>query len=247
MKATSAFVLAQEAGFNVSVRKTDTALPECGAYIVPCIEGWSVMRKQTLDFLLDRAKNHGAKVLFTYDGGDFICIDEIFGLRSNGLYQQNQTHTAHFPFGDLKYTAKWNVQMESVGAEVVARNEEGNIVMSRNPYGKGEIWFLGFPLETLASNMVDGFRPDRNEPFYQVYRLFAKDACDSYVMQTKNPFIGITQHMEGESGYITAINYSDAPQNPEFAITDGWTYEVLYGSTDQIPACDAAVLKVKKS
>ena len=247
VKATSAFVLAQEAGFNVSVRKTDTALPECGAYIVPCIEGWSVMRKQTLDFLLDRAKNHGAKVLFTYDGGDFICIDEIFGLRSNGLYQQNQTHTAHFPFGDLKYTAKWNVQMESVGAEVVARNEEGNIVMSRNAYGKGEIWFLGFPLETLASNMVDGFRPDRNEPFYQVYRLFAKDACDSYVMQTENPFIGITQHMEGESGYITAINYSDAPQNPEFAITDGWTYEVLYGSTDQIPACDAAILKVKKS
>lgn len=246
MKAVSAFILAQEAGFNVTMRRTDTAMPECGLYIVPGIEGWSVMRKETLDFLLDRAKNHGAKVLFTYDGGDFITIDEIFGLKSNGLYQQSQTHTAKFPFGDLQYTAKWNVQMESVGAEVVARNEDGNIVMSRNPYGKGEIWFLGFPLEMLACNKVDGFRPDKNEPYYQVYRLFAKDACDSYVVQTENPFIGMTQHMEGECGIVTAINYSNEAQAPEFRTYDGWTYEVLYGDTGAIPACEGVIFKVFK-
>ena len=132
LKGTSAFVLAQEAGFNLSIRNTDTAIPDSQVYIVPCIEGWSVMKKRTLDFLLDRAKNHGAKVLFTYDGGDFVCIDEIFGLRSNGIYQQSQRHIAQFPFGKLEYTAKWNIQLESVGAEVVSRNEEGNIVMSRN-------------------------------------------------------------------------------------------------------------------
>lgn len=247
-KATSAFVLAQEAGFNLSIRNTDTVIPEKECYIVPCIEGWSVMRKCTLDFLLDRAKNHGAKVLITYDGGDFICVDEIFGLRSNGIYQQNQRHTAQFPFGKLEYTAKWNIQLESVGAEVIARNEEGNIVMSRNPYGKGEIWFLGMPLERLASEGADSFRPEVTQPYYQVYRLFAQNIVERYIVQTENPYIGITQHMNDDgSGYITAINYSSLPQKPLFAVQAGWETEMLYGDREEIPACDGIVIQVKKA
>ncbi len=246
LKGTSAFILAQEAGFNLTMRCTDTAMPESEHYIVPCIEGWSVMRKRTLDFLLDRAKNHGAKVLFTYDGGDFICVDEVFGLRSNGLYQQNQRHTAKFPFGDLEYTAKWNNRFESIGAEVIARNEEGNIVMSRNPYGKGEIWFLNFPLEMLPCNTVDGYRPDVTQPYYQVYRLFAQNAVNSYVMQTENPYIGITQHMgEDGVGYITAINYSNAPQKPDFTVKNGWKVEQLHGDSLEIPACDGSIFRVE--
>lgn len=247
LKATSAFTLAQQAGFSIGIRSTDTAIPESDLYIVPCIEGWSVMNKRTLDYILDRVSNHGAKVLFTYDGGDFVQIDEIFGFKSNGIYQANQQHTAQFSFGDLPYTAKWNIQLESVGAEVLARNEENNIVMCRNAYGKGYVYFLACPLERLAYSAVDSFNPEESPEYYQVYRMFAQEKCDSYVVQTEDPFIGITQHMEDSGvGYITAINYSDKARHPHFRVQSGWTYDVLYGNETEIPACDGVVLRIRK-
>lgn len=245
LKATSAFVLAQQAGFGLAFRDSNAALPECDTYIIPCVQGWSVMYKRALDFVLDRVKNHGAKCLFTFDGADFISVDEIFGFTSHGMYQQSQTHTAHFPFGDLKYTANWNVQLESVGAEVIARNEEGNIVMSRNSFGNGQIWFLGFPLEMLACNTVNGYSPDKTEAFYKIYRLFAQKECCDYKVQTENPYIGVTQHMDNDcSGIITAINYSDVPQKSDFILHDGWSYKILYGNDEEIPACDGTVLQL---
>lgn len=247
LKGTSAFLLAQEAGFSVSFRNTDTAIPACDTYIIPCIEGWSVMYKRTLDFLLDQVMNHGAKCLFTYSGGDFIDFESLFGLSSNGIRRSGKKHTAKFPFGDVEYVAERDLYLESVGAEILATNEEGNIVFSRNKLGKGYFYFLGFPVEMQACNATDGFNPELTQPYYQIYRMFAQDKCDDYVVQTKNPYIGITQHKnEDGSYYVTAINYSDRVREPELVCQKGWNYDILYGNSDEIPACDGIVMHVKQ-
>ena len=243
LKATSAFLLAQEAGFNIAFRNTDTAMMQSGLYIIPCIEGWSVMYKRTLDYLLEQVMQNGAKCLFTYNGGDFVNFEQIFGLSSNGIRRSGKTHTAAFPFGDVEYTAQRDLYLASVGAEVLATNEEGNIVFSRNKLGKGYCYFLGFPVEMLACNTTDGFAPERTQPYYEIYRMFAEDACESYLVQTKDPYIGITQHKNPDgSFYVTAINYADHTRQPELACPEGWYWKVLYGNPAAIPACDGVVL-----
>lgn len=247
LKATSVFILAQEAGFQVSCRNTDTAIPESDTYIIPCIEGWSVMYKRTLDFLIDRVVNHGAKCLFTYNGGDFAEFEKLFGLSSNGIRRTNKRHTAHFPFGDVAYTAARDLYLESVGAEILAQNEEGNIVFSRNRLGKGYFYFLGFPMEMQACDATDGFHPERTQSYYAIYRMFAQAECDHYIVQTENPFIGITQHEYADGSYdITVINYSEVCHDPKLQYKDGWEYRLLYGSDEEIPACDAIVIHARR-
>ena len=247
LKAMSTFVLAQEAGFNIGIRNTNTPIPESNTYIVPCIEGWNVMGKRTLDFLLDRVMNHGAKCLFTYQGGDFIDIENLFGFTSNGIRRTGKKHIAKFPFGDIEYIADREMYLESVGAEVLVTNEEGNIVLSRNRLGKGYVYFLAFPLEMQACNETDGFNPELTQPYYEIYRMFAKEVCDSYVVQTQSPYIGITQHKnEDGSFYVTAINYTEKDRNPELVCKAGWQCEVLYGNMECISACDGLVMLVKQ-
>ena len=247
LKGTSSFILAQEAGFNISFRCNGTKIPVAPLYIVPGIEGWSVLYKRTLDFILDQVANCGASCLFTYKGGEFITIEEIFGLTSNGIRKSNKQHTAEFSFGPLNYFSEREVYFESVGAEVLARNEEGNVVFSRNPYGKGYIYFLGFPVENLACNATDGFDPDITQPYYQIYRTFAQEQIDSYVVQSTNPYIGITQHCnEDGSFYVTAINYSDKVCAPDFIVRNGWSVKILYGNMTEISACDGVIMLVKQ-
>jgi hypothetical protein len=247
LKGTSAFILAQEAGFNLTFTYNGQPVPESDLYIVPSISGWSVMYKRTLDYILDRVENHGAKCLFTYDGGDFIEIENIFGVTSYGVKKSKKTHRARFAFGDLEYYSDKEVYMKSVGAEVLARNEEDNVVFARNSYGRGSIYFLGFPVEKLAYAATDGFNPDRTQPYYQIYRYFAKEQIASYIVQTDDPFIGITQHPAEDGSFcITAINYSDKDRKPLFKVKGGWELEVLYGDIEQIPACDGLILQAKK-
>lgn len=247
LKATSTFILAQEAGFNITFRNTDTAIQPSGLYIIPCIEGWSVMYKRTLDYILEQVTQNGAKCLFTYNGGDFVEFEQIFGLSSNGIRRSGKTHTASFPFGDVEYIAQRDLYVASVGAEVLAANEEGNIVFSRNKLGKGYCYFLGFPLEMLACNATDGFSPELTQPYYGIYRMFAEEACASYAVQTRDPYIGITQHKNKDgSYYVTAINYDSQSRQPELTCPEGWHWEVLYGNPAAIPACDGVVLHVKQ-
>lgn len=247
LKGTSAFVLAQEAGFNITFTYSGLAVPESELYIVPSFEGWSVMYKRTLDYILGRVENHGAKCLFTYGGGDFIEIDKIFGVTSHGIRKSKKMHTVQFGFGKVEYFAQKEIYLESVGAEVLAQNEEGNAVFTRNSYGKGQIYFLGFPVEKLACDATDGLSPEITQPYYQIYRLFAEEQIASYVVQTDNPYIGITQHCtEDGSFYVTVINYSDKDRKPQLRVRDGWEIKTLYGDPDCIPACDGVILLAQK-
>ena len=105
----------------------------------------------------------------------------------------------------------------------------------------------GDRMEMLACNATDGFSPELTQPYYEIYRMFAEEACASYAVQTKDPYIGITQHKnEDGSYYVTAINYDSQTRKPDLMCSEGWHWEILYGDPAAIPACDGVVLHVKR-
>ena len=245
--ACSAYILAKQAGFTLSVRNCETVIPEADTYIMPCIEGWQVTYRRTFDFLLERVHDHGAELLVTFDGGSLTQFEDIFGLRSHGVRDLKGTHRAKFPFGELVYSGSREIYLESVSAEILATNEENNIVLARNAFGKGHIWFLNFPLEKLAFSKLDGYDPTINPPYYKVYELFAESLLGKKAVVSGNPMIGLTEAADGDSLLVTAINYSDKPQEPALTLQNGYAVtEVLYGSLDSIGKCDGVVFKVKR-
>ena len=47
---------------------------------------------------------------------------------------------------------------------------------------------------------------------------------------------------------VTVLNYSSKEIAPEIRLADGYTIkEVLYGNTEQIPACDGLILRILKN
>ena len=244
--AEGAYVLAKQAGLNIKIVNCETTIPEADAYIMPCCSGWQVTYRRTWDFLLERVHNHGAKLLVTNNGGHFTQFEEVFGIRSWGM-SNGSAHTAKFDFGEIRYQNTKELKLESIGAEILATNEEGNPIFFRNRFGKGDIYFLDFGVEQYACSFVDGLDPERNQPLYRIYKQFAGDLTDRHVVTTENPFIGLTQSRNEDGSYlVTAINYSDKDRAPQLEIKPGWQAEVLYGGVETIGKCDAAILHVSK-
>ena len=215
-------------------------------YIVPGCMEFDVMLLRTWDYLIDRVENHGAKLVITNDGAHFVEIDRFFGLKSHGM-SEGKEHTAKFSFGEIKYKNKKDTVLESVGAEVLATDETGNVVLSRNKLGKGQVYFLNIAVEQYAHDMAEGFNPECSQEFYKIYREFAKEQIDKYVVTSENPYIGITQSKNADGSYIlTAVNYSDKDIEPNLVAKNGWKTDVLYGDTKLIKKCDAVIMKVYK-
>lgn len=243
--ACAANILAKEAGFNIRIANCETILPESDMYLMPAAKGWQVTYRRTWDTVLDRVYTGGATLFATYDGGHFTQIEEIFGIKSHGVYKRNKSHTAHFPFGDICYTPSNDMIIESVGAEVLAANEDGNPVFTVNSFGKGKVYFLGFSPESAALNACCGFDADESESFYKIYAEVGKDIIGSYKVKSDNPYIGITEkYCDDGSLIVCAINYDKRPH--EFSPTIDGDYELLYGALGEIPKCDGVILRFSK-
>lgn len=240
--ACSAYILAKQAGFNLKPVNCEHTIPNSRIYLVPCVAWWQVMYKRTYDFLIDKVKNDGASLIVTYNGGHFTQFEEFFGVRSHGIYKSGKKHTAHFSFGDIDYVSEHDLQLEPLSAEVLARNEEGNPIFTVNAYGKGKIYFLGFPVEKIAFDSCCGFDSEKTQDYCEIYREFGKEIIASYRVQCDEPDIGITE-LTAENGklVVCAVNYSDRPR--KFAPNIKGDFKLLYGSLSEIPACDATIIE----
>ena len=244
--ATCCVLLSKQAGFNVRIRNSEEPPEDSPLYIIPSISGWAPLNSNPWNQVLDKVRN-GADLYVSFDGGSMTEFEEVFGLESQGMVKNGPAHTARFSFGEISYTSLFDIHAKSVGAEVLAVNEEGNPVFTRNKLGKGHVYFLGFPLEHIVSAETYGFSPDRTQPYYQIYRCFAGKALDANIIQSDNPYLGVTQSRQGDGSYLTAIlNYSEKPIKYDGQIKTGWQSEVLYGQTDVIPSCDGLILRLTK-
>ena len=79
---------------------------------------------------------------------------------------------------------------------------------------------------------------------YQNEVIFG-DLKNNYILNSDNPYIGVTQSKCDDGYIVTAINYSDKPQKFDCNANIDYNVTVLYGDTSKdIPACDALILKL---
>lgn len=245
-KATSCAMLAKQAGFNVLIRNSEELPEDAPLYIIPSISGWAPLNSNPWNHLLAKVRQ-GADLYVSFDGGSMTEFEEVFGLESRGMVKNGPSHTAQFPFGAIAYTPAFDMHVTSVGAQVLAANEEGNPVFTRNRYGKGNIYFLGFPVEQVASMQTYGFCPEKTQPYYRIYQCFAESASKSSLIRTENPYLGVTQSRQSDGSYLVAVlNYGDQPAPYDGKLKDGWQAQVLYGREDVIPSCDGLIMKCSR-
>lgn len=245
--AAGTFVLAKQAGIDITVRHFTQEIPEAKIYIVPSINGWAPMYAETYNFLIDRVKNHGATLYISVDNGQLNTIEQVAGLRSNGMGTGKGAKKGEFVLGGENITLPYNAPneflAESVGAEVLG-HQGGNVIFSRYQLGKGKVYMLGFPLEQLAHR--DGLF-NAEEPYYKIYSEFASDAIKEKIVRTEEKYIGITQHRREDGSYIIiVINYTDGVIEPKLQVADGWNLTPVYGDEKTINGCNGAIFLATK-
>ncbi len=238
------YMLCKQAGLEMTYRQQHQTLPEVDLYIVPCIQGWACLDLECYSFLIERAKK-GASVLFTVGSGMLAQSEKTLGLISDGMRNSNVTKQVDFDGDVLPVRYEKEFIMRPTTAEVLTKDDEGNVVFSRNKIGEGYVYYLGFPMERIIFNSEVIMRDAEKYPFYKIYAKCAEKAIENKFAKSPVPDVGVTVHpFNDKECVVIAMNYSGADVNPQLDIKPHSKCEVLHGSLDSIPVCDMTVLKI---
>ena len=238
------YFLCKQAGLEMTYRHQNQDYPDASLYIVPCIEGWACLDLDNYNRLLDKARN-GASVLFTVGSGVVTESIKTLGLRSRGMRNNSKTLLVDFDGVKLPICYEKEFVMYADTAEVLAKDENGNVVFSRNKYGDGYIYYLGFPMERFVGNGEEYLREAEKYPYYKIYAKCAEKVIENKFAKSPVPDVGVTTHwFNDKECVVIAINYSGRDIAPNLDIKPHSKCEVLHGSLDNIPMCEMTVLKI---
>lgn len=152
--ALSVYILAKQAKINISFTYCDDELPDAKAYILPSVN----IDYPTLKFYELREKVKNGATLYLSNNNAFIqAFKEFTGVEI--IDSANIAGEVEFKFKGNNYkmsTAK-RYKTRAAGAEVLAEDKDGNVVISTHSYGKGKVGFVNIPMEKNKMNEFDAF------------------------------------------------------------------------------------------
>lgn len=239
--AESSCILAKQAGIECEIVFCGQDLPEAKIYFVPCLDGWAPLDAGTLNSLMDKARE-GACVYLSTGTGMISTFDQFTGLESLGMKNDFSWHIMEMDGAKLPFCYHKKFLLKSIGAKVLAADDDGTVIFSENRLGKGSVYFMNCPMEHMIWDKPGVFE-EESTPYYKVYRKLAETAQLDPVLRTDNPLIGITRHKADEKTWICVlINYSEKTQLTQ--LTAKGTVTCLYGNAQELESCRWAVVKV---
>ena len=205
-EAFGAFLLSRQANFDVAFTGAEQDLPEAERYILNVVGNEPISRSRYLA-LLEKVKN-GAKLLITMSGESILSsFETISGVKLDARYQKNGSNRVKFK--EKEIICNYNVlSIAKTGqANIITEDENGNLMMSVYPYGKGEVYFVNSAIERQeAESGSDNF----DNPLYLFYEEFAIRSGIKRNIATNSLSIGITEHILPE-GRLMALLINYAP------------------------------------
>lgn len=238
------YMLCKQAGLELTYREQHQTLPEVPFYIIPSVDGWACLDLECYNTIRERVKN-GANALFTIGSALLAMPEATLGLTSSGMKNNNTTKQIDFGTFSLPVCYEKEFLMSETTAEVLAKDEDGNVVFSRNKLGKGYIYYLAFPMERMLTKNEMLIRDAEKYPYYKIYAKCAEKVIEEKFAKSMVPDVGVTTHwFNDKECVVVAMNYSGKKVNPELIIKDHSKCEVLHGSIDEIDMCEMTVLKI---
>ena len=160
----SCYVLARQAGIMPKFANPADPIPDAACYFLPCAAGRAHLTTHNWEAL--KAKVRAGATLYVSWSETFLpALEEVCGMELD--YREKTTDKLDLAFdipGGEKFRCKATVGMRrhfiSQGAEVLAKNANGEPFFFRHRYGKGLVYTLGYPLESQAYETVGGYAGD---------------------------------------------------------------------------------------
>lgn len=242
--AYGAFILARQAKLDLTFAWADGPIPEAKAYLLPSLRGDTPMNRSVQELLLHRVQA-GAKLYLSLDGALLSPFSAYSGVRVLTRAHDPQRAEVSFAGKTLRLSREFRLHCESVGAEVLARTQEGEIAFTRNALGAGEIYALLFPMEQQMAcepGMTDS--EDRMLPGYLLYQAMGMRSADK-AADVDLATVGLTEHVLDERRRVlVAINYEPFDQTAQLSLADGWRCAAIY-SMDDAARCEGGSLLLR--
>lgn len=238
--AFSSYILAKQAKINIKFAYCNDELPEADTYILPCITS----DYPTLKFyeLRDKVKE-GATLYMSNNSAfiqgfkDFAGVDIVDSANTPGIVE------FEFMGKEFRINTSRRYKTAEAGADILARDKDGNVVLSGNAYGKGKVYFLNAPLEADKMDGINKF----SDSAYLIYDALLSECKRNHVVSSENPDLCITEHLCDDGCCIVVINHSDKCQPLDLKIKEGYKVQKYYkGDGNKILAFDACVMKLVK-
>ncbi len=236
----SCYVLAKQAGVNIRFADSGSKLPDSDIYLMPSISGNTIMPAQNYAELTERVKN-GATLYISNDDGILSGFNDITGVTVNDSETKPVCGSFNLNGNCVNYARQRNYIISADGAEIIAKDDEGNPIFTKYKYGKGIVYYLNFPLEKNLIDVCDGFEKTQHEVYNEIFR----EAKDKYPIICNNKFIGLTRHIANDTEWIAMINYSPVVQITDAEIKKDYEYKLLKGNLDNIGPFELTIIEVK--
>lgn len=235
------YVLAKQAGFQLTFCYAGDEIPAADFYLLPSIQGHLVMPKSAYDTLKQRVQE-GAVLWISHDGGFLTEFSELTGLTVVDSEQNPETRSFVWNGENLPFTWQHARYLRSTTADVLGKDQAGEVCFARNSFGKGIVYYLNFPLEAMLlknSKLLE-------KPYFSLYQTAASQTVHP-VAVSQNPNLCITEHMGNGRRFIVAINYTKNTLTDSIHLDSNYQIvNVVYGSEHTVEPFDACVWEVQE-
>lgn len=241
--AYGSFMLGVQSGRHIDFVYEEDEIKDSEYYILPCIQLTNSIPYVQLKKVIERVEK-GAKLLITYNGGGVGDFEPLTGLKVAGKEVVNvqKTFTVNGKTATINCPAR--LKLLPFTAEVLIRDQEGEVLLAENKLGNGKVTFFNAPLE---AHYTESYLPE-NTALYEIYKRFFKDKEQIFAVGSEKCMV--TVHELGDNTLAVMLNNYDERRELPFVLQDGYEIiEVKYASVKGNTVCmkeTYAYLKLKR-
>lgn len=232
-------ILASQAKLNIEFAHCDGILPESELYLLPSVNGIHNMPLEMYHELRKRVED-GADLYISSDKGMFSDFDELTGNKV--IDTAEITDSGKIKGLDLEYFRRYRFYITSKTSEVLYTDEDGEPIITKQKLGKGNVYYLNFPLETMLTTRRNGF----SEGYFKIYKELFEKHISKHSVSSDNPFVVITEHYGKDGNYVVAINGTDREINPELTLSGCKIKRIIKGDKNLIEPYGALVFEIER-
>ena len=226
--AYGSFILAKQAGLDVTFAWCEDKIPEAKTYMLPGLSGLSPLSLHKYRELLERV-SEGATLYISINDGALSQFKEVTGLEVQTRAMRTRAESVTLDGGEvLPFGADMKLTLKNIGAKVLLESSDGNPAVSEYGYGKGRICFVNSPIEYHTATRAGVVSGESAVPYYKLYELLSLDG-GKRIASCKSPYIGLTEHpvSDGER-IITVLNHTPEALDAVITLDGGYKLQKVY-------------------
>ena len=213
--AKASYILAKQAGLRPSFQSAEQPIRDAKCYFLPSAKGRAHLTLGRWRELKEKVRG-GATLYLSWDDTFLDEMESVAGIEIDYRDASGEAVVVNGEGYCFKVWTPIKRRFRALTASAIATDAAGNGVFFVNRYGKGKVYSLAFPIESILYRSSGKFASD-------AYRIYEAVAPVWKLLKTGSRDVIVTEHCFG-GGHcgVVVINESPTPYSGTPEIAKGW-------------------------